>query len=139
MSDYLGQADRLRDWNVLDIQNHPALTVGMLRSAGASIEKLVGEVDRLNLENFWLSKSQRADANIRRMVEIPPVENGDRVWYVGRYGSNICIKSGKVSRIEIQDGKAVVYVKNAGLCEYGKGVFKSFEDAEAYITKEGKV
>lgn len=138
MADYIGQADRLRDWNVLDIQNHPALTVGMLRSAGASIEKLVSEVDRLNLENFWLSKSQRADTNVRRMVEIPPVETGERVWYVGKYGSNICIKSGKVGRIEIQDGKAVVYVKSGGLGEYGRKVFGTFEDAEEAI-KEGRI
>jgi hypothetical protein len=137
VADYIGQAERLRDWTVLDIQNHPALTVGMLRSAGASIEKLVSEVDRLNLENFWLSKNQKSTGN--RIVELPPVNNGDNVWFIGRFNGNICIKRGRVGRIEIMEGKAVVYVKGIGTGEYGTKVFDSFEDAEAYVTKEGKV
>ena len=56
MADYKAQVDRLRDWTVLDVQNRPALTIGMMRSAALTIEKLADEVKRLNLENFWLTE-----------------------------------------------------------------------------------
>ena len=56
MSDYRDQVERLRNWTVLDMGNHPVLTLGMLRSAAATIEQLVAEVERLNLENFWLTE-----------------------------------------------------------------------------------
>lgn len=56
MPDYKAQVDRLRDWTVLDMQNRPALTIGMMRSAALTIEKLDAEVKRLNLENFWLTE-----------------------------------------------------------------------------------
>lgn len=58
MPDYKAQVDRLRDWTVLDVQNRPALTIGMMRSAALTIEKLEAEVKRLNLENFWLTEGK---------------------------------------------------------------------------------
>lgn len=55
MDDYRTQVARLRDWSVLDMQNRPALTIGMMRSAALTIERLSAEIERLNKENFWLT------------------------------------------------------------------------------------
>ena len=55
MEQYRKQVQRLRDWTVLDMQNRPVLTIGMMQSAALAIEKLVAEVERLNKENFWLT------------------------------------------------------------------------------------
>ena len=56
MKDCDDQIYRLNNWSVVDIKNHPALTVGLLRSAAAEIERLSAENDRLHRENFWLSQ-----------------------------------------------------------------------------------
>ena len=63
MNDYKGRVERLKEWNILDIQNHPTLTLGMMRSAAVSIMRLYDEVDRLNRENFWLSKNREDSYN----------------------------------------------------------------------------
>lgn len=55
MADYKEQVYRLREWTVLDMQNRPVLTLGMMRSAALTIERLAAEVERLNKENFWLT------------------------------------------------------------------------------------
>ena len=133
MSDYIGQAERLRNWNVLDIQNHPALTVGMLRSAGAAIERLSDEVYRLNRENFWLSRNQKIAGEGKRIVELPPVDVGDVVWCVGSSGGCACIRSGKVSRLEVADGRVTVCVYGVGSGVYGKRVFGTKEEAMAAV------
>lgn len=133
MSDYRARAERLLNWTVLDIQQEPCLTYGMMRSAGAAIEKLADEVDRLNRENFWLTKQQ--PASCARAVDIPPVDKGDCVWCIGIRGGNEYLKRGKVSRIEIVNGRAAISVKGVGMGEYGKRVFTSKEDAEARLTK----
>jgi hypothetical protein len=127
MSDYRGQAERLREWNVLDIQNHPTLTLGMLRSAGAALERLSEENERLNHENFWLSKNQKSPEEQGRSVKLPPFDKGDKAWGINR---NKRVQSGMVGLIEIVDGKVVVAVK--GVCRgvYGKDVFATKEEAE---------
>ena len=135
MSDYRGQAERLREWGVLDIQNQPALTVGMLRSAGAAIERLADEVDRLNHENFWLSRNQKPQEE-ERMMEVPPLNKGDRAWGIGGKFGKRYVRSGIVSLIEIVDGEIVISVK--GVCHgiYGKRVFSTRKDAEAAMMEE---
>lgn len=133
MSDYRARAERLLNWTVLDIQQEPCLTYGMMRSAGAAIEKLADEVDRLNRENFWLSKHQMSSD--KKMVELPPLDIGDDAWCVGRFGGNYCIKRGKVFRFEIRHGRVAIYVKGLGVGEYGERVFSSREDAEAHLAK----
>lgn len=63
MADYKEQVELLKEWNILDIQNHPTLTLGMMRSAAVSIMRLYDEVDRLNRENFWLSQNREVGNN----------------------------------------------------------------------------
>lgn len=63
MVDYKEQVELLKEWNILDIQNHPTLTLGMMRSAAVSIMRLYDEVDRLNRENFWLSQNREVGNN----------------------------------------------------------------------------
>ena len=40
MAEYREQVKHLREWTVLDIQNHPAHTIRMMRDAADTIEKL---------------------------------------------------------------------------------------------------
>ena len=47
MADYEEFVHRLREWTVLDMQNRPVLTLGMMRSAALVIEKLSAEVERM--------------------------------------------------------------------------------------------
>ena len=58
MSDYQSRADMMRTWTVAEVKAQPHLAVGQLTSAAAIIEKLMDEVERLNRENFWLSKQE---------------------------------------------------------------------------------
>lgn len=135
MADYIGQAERLMDWNVLDIKNHPALTVGMLHSAAASIERLVSEVDRLNHENFWLSRQHESvpDMTKGRIIQMPPVELGDVVWLVKANQSKVvrC----RVCRIEIREGKVILLTKSRGCGVYGEDLFLTKEEAQAALER----
>jgi hypothetical protein len=133
MSDYRGQVERLNNWLVPDILNAPALTLGMLRSAAASIERLCGEVDRLNHENFWLTKKQEPEVEQEGMTMLPPFKRGDMAWAIGGRGGNRYVQSGNVGLIEIIDGKIIVQVKYVGRGEYGKTVFATEEEAEAHL------
>ena len=131
MADYIGQADRLMDWSVLDIKNHPALTVGMLHSAAASIERLVSEVDRLNRENFWLSRQVSApDMNGGRMIQLPPVEIGDTVWLVRLRKEGRVVVRCTVCKMEIHGSKVFLITKSRGGGVYGEDVFLTKEEAE---------
>lgn len=56
MSEHKEWVDRLNRWDVPNILEHPAITLGMLRTAAHIIEQLTKEVDRLNWENLWLTR-----------------------------------------------------------------------------------
>lgn len=56
MSDYQKKADMLKTWTVAEVRAHPELAVGQLVSAAAAIERLGAEVERMNRENFWLTR-----------------------------------------------------------------------------------
>lgn len=131
MSDYQKRADMLKTWTLDEVKIFPELMLGQLRSAAATIERLGGELENMHRENFWLTKQQPASG--ARAVEIPPVDKGDCVWCIGNRGGNEYLKRGKVSRIEIVNGRAAIYVKCVGMGEYGKRVFTSKEDAEAAL------
>ena len=130
MADYIGQAERLMDWSVLDIKNHPALTVGMLHSAAASIERLVSEVERLNRENFWLYRKQESvpDLPRGRTVQLPPVELGDTVWLAKRNQNRVVRCT--IGKMEIHGDKVYLITKSRGGGLYGEDVFLTKEDAE---------
>lgn len=76
MSDYQSRADMMRTWTVAEVKAQPHLAVGQLHSAAAIIEKLTGEVERLNRENFWLSKQEPATKN--STAQRPKVKLKDR-------------------------------------------------------------
>ena len=76
MSDYQSRADMMRTWTVAEVKAQPHLAVGQLHSAAAIIEKLTGEVERLNRENFWLSKQEPATKN--STTQLPKVKLKDR-------------------------------------------------------------
>ena len=126
MSDYRGQASRLMEWDVLDMQNQPALTIGMLRSAGAAIERLADEVDRLNHENFWLSRNVQQE---KPTSQLPPVNRGDVVWGLGTRGGHRYPQQGRVSIIEVIDGEAIIYVRHVCVGRFGECVFLTEEEA----------
>lgn len=137
MADYIGQAERLMDWSVLDIKNHPALTVGMLRSAAASIERLVSEVDRLNRENFWLSRQGSVpDLTRGRTIQLPPVELGDTVWLVRLRKDGRVVVRCTVCKMEIHGDKVYLITKSRGGGVYGEDLFKTKEEAQKAL--EGK-
>ncbi len=135
MSDYKGQAERLNNWNVLDIKNHPALTVGMLRAAGAAIERLSDEVDRLNHENFWLTRNAQP-AEEKPATGIPPINKGDIVWGVGGKGGSCSVHKGRVSLMEVIDGEVIITVRNVCTGRYGERVFLTKEEAEAAVKEK---
>lgn len=128
MSDYRGQAERLREWGVLDIQNQPALTVGMLRSAGAAIERLADEVDRLNHENFWLTRNAQPQQE-KKSSQLPPVNRGDIVWGLGTRGGYRYPQQGKISIMEVIDGEVIISVRNVCIGRFGESVFLTEEEA----------
>ena len=137
MSDYYrDQADRLLSWDVRDIRRQPELTMGMMRSAAAVIERLVTEIDRLNHENFWLSKNQKPQEEPgKQMVELPPLKKGDRAWGISCKGGNRYARSGPVTSLEIVDGRVVVSVNGVGKGHYGVNVFRTQEETVAALER----
>lgn len=135
MSDYYReQADRLLDWDIHDIKRQPELTMGMMRSAAAAIERLVTEVERLNHENFWLSKNQKEDPT-KQMVELPPLKNGDRAWGISCKGGNRYARSGPVTALEIVDGRVVISVNSVCKGHYGVNVFSTRKETMAALER----
>ena len=134
MSDYYrDQAARLLDWDVLDIQSHPTLTLGMTRSAAAAIERLLVEVERLNRENFWLSNKQYEKQ--ARLIELPPLKKGDQAWCVTRRGQTWYAKPGPIAAMDIEDGKVYIHVSWAGRGPWGERVFATQEEAMAALER----
>ena len=102
----------------------------------AAVKNEQGEHEPSNWEAIGEAEV-RADGD-KRVVELPPVDKGDTVWCIGSAGGSVNIRSGKVSRLEIVDGRVFVYVHGVGSGLYGKRVFGTKEDAEAFLaSKEG--
>ena len=134
MSDYYrDMTARLLEWNVQDVKHQPELTLGMMRSAAATIERLAAEIERLNRENFWLTNKQREETT--RLVELPPLKKGDRAYTIGRNGGNWYVKPGPVMSMEVEDGKICIHVGWVGRGPWGERVFATREEAEAAMER----
>ena len=136
MIDYTEQVERLRDWTALNTKNQPALTVGMMRSAAATLERMGAELARLhqenlrlNQENFWLSQNQREPIK-KNMLELPPVGVGDSVFVIRKFGTDRRVGRARVCRMEIREGRVYLYAKGGGSGFFGEQVFGTQEDAE---------
>lgn len=139
MESYMKKAEMLKSWTAAEVKAQPVLVVGQLCSAAATIERLGAEVDRLNRENFWLTKTQ--ETKTARTITAPPLKRGDLAYAIGSRGGGLCIKQGPVSLVEIEDGRVMVHVKYAGCGRYGEQVFATREDAEMTLLRmklEGK-
>lgn len=133
MSDYQSRADMMRTWTVAEGKAEPHLAVGQLHSAAAIIEKLVDEVDRLNRENFWLTKQEPVpDMTKGRTIQLPPVELGDVVWLAKGDRVARC----RVCRMDIHEGKVRLITKSRGCGVYGEDLFLTKEEAEAALEGE---
>lgn len=135
MSDYQKKADMLKTWTVAEVRAHPELAVGQLVSAAAAIERLGAEVERMNRENFWLTREeQHADAGKKgSMIELPPVKVGDIAYGIGKRGNNQYIKQGEVTSIEWQSTQMIVSVKGVCRGKIGERVFCTAEEAQAAL------
>lgn len=132
MSDYRGQAERLLDWTVLDMQNQPVLTIGMMRSAAAAIERLVAENERLNHENFCLSRERKKEA-VKPASDMPPIKPGDSAWGIGRNGGNLFAKPGRIKSVFFDNGKVNVHIGWVGTGPWGEFAFATENEALAAI------
>lgn len=135
MSDYQKKADMLKTWTVAEVMAHPELAVGQLVSAAAAIERLGAEVERMNRENFWLTREeQKADAGKKcDTIELPPVKVGDTVYGIDRRGGGWHIKRGEVTSIEWQSSQVIVSVKGVCRGRMGERVFCTAEEAQAAL------
>lgn len=135
MSDYQKKADMLKTWTVAEVRAHPELAVGQLVSAAAAIERLGAEVERLNRENFWLTREEQkvAAAEKGSMIELPPVKVGDTAYGIDRRGGGWHIKRGKVTSIEWQSTQVIVSVKGVCRGKIGERVFCTADEARAAL------
>ena len=138
MIDYQKKADMLKTWTVAEVRAHPELAVGQLVSAADAIERLGAEVERLNRENFWLTKQEPVpDMTKGRTIHLPPVELGDVVWLAKANQSKVvrC----RVCRIEFHKGKVLLLTKSRSCGVYGDDLFLTKEEAQAALErmKEG--
>ena len=138
MSDYRDRADMMRTWTVQEVKAEPHLAVGSLHSAAAIIEKLMDEVERLNRENFWLTKQEPVpDLTKGRTIQLPPVEVGDLLWGIGKRGGNRYVKPGRVTQMQIHGDKVyLVTTGGSGSGYYREQLFSTKE--EALQALEGK-
>ena len=131
MSDYQSRADMMRTWTVAEVKAQPHLAVGQLTSAAAIIERLMDEVERLNRENFWLTKQEPVpDLNKGRTIQLPPVELGDTVWLVRLRKEGRVVVRCTVCKMEIHGDKVYLITKSRGGGVYGEDVFKTKEEAQ---------
>lgn len=141
MTNYQKQADLLRAWTVDEVKAQPALALGQMHSAAATIERLGAEVDRLNKENFWLTKPAPdrllpRDTASGRVIELPPLEVGGIAWGFRRdKARRLIVVKGTVHHMEFDGEQVHIFAKYAFRGIYGKSVFSTQEEAKAALAR----